>query len=141
MKVLTLVLRILLGLIFLVYGLDGFLHFMPPHQTSDKASAFVSALIDSGFLWPLMKGTQVLAGVLLLTDLYVPLALVLLAPIITIILCMQLFIDPAGLPVGSVIGVLELACAWFYRDYFKSILVRKAVAKDAIATELKTVTK
>ena len=126
------VLRILLGLIFLIYGLDGFWHFLPPHQMSEQTNAFIEALIDSGFIWSLMKGTQVAAGVLLLTNLYVPLALVLLAPIITVIFCIQLFIDPAGLPVGTAIGVLELALAWFYRGYFKSVLVRKAVAKDGI---------
>ena len=125
-------LRILLGLIFLIYGLDGFWHFLPPHPMSEQTNAFIEALIDSGFIWSLMKGTQVAAGVLLLTSLYVPLALVLLAPIIIIIFCMQLFIDPAGLPTGTAIGVLELALAWFYRDYFKSVLVRKAVAKDGI---------
>lgn len=139
MTVLVLVTRILLGSIFLAYGLDGFLHFMPPHQASIRASAFVSALIDSGFIWQLMKGTQVLAGVLLLTDWYVPLALVLLAPIITIIFCMQLFLDPAGLPVGSSIAILELALAWFYRDYFKSVLVRRAAsAQTATGAENRT---
>ena len=139
MKVIALVTRILLGLIFLAYGLDGFLHFMPPHQASARANVFVSALIDSGFIWQLMKGTQVLSGVLLLTDWYVPLALVLLAPIITIIFCMQLFLAPASLPVGSSIAVLELALAWFYRDYFKSVLVRKAaIAQPAIFAENRT---
>ena len=132
MKIIVLFTRILLGLIFLAYGLDGFLHFMPPHLASTRATTFVSALIDSGFIWQLMKGTQVLAGVLLLIDWYVPLALVLLAPIVTIIFCMQLFLDPAGLPVGSSIAVLELALAWFYRDYFKSVLVRRAAIAQAV---------
>ncbi len=139
MKVIVLVTRILLGSIFLAYGLDGFLHFMPSHQASARASAFVSALIDSGFIWQLIKGTQVLAGVLLLTDWYVPLALVLLVPIVTIIFCMQLFLDPAGLPVGSSIAILELALAWFYRDYFKSVLVRRAaIAQPATGAENRT---
>ena len=50
-------LRILLGLIFLIYGLDGFWHFLPPHQMSEQTNAFIEALIDSGFIWSLMKGT------------------------------------------------------------------------------------
>ncbi len=80
-----------------------------------------------------------LAGVLLLTGWYVPLALVLLAPMITIIFCMQLFLDPTGLPVGSSIAVLELALAWLYRDYFKSVLVRRAViAQPTIPAEDRT---
>lgn len=141
MKLLTVLLRLGLGTIFVIYGLDGFFHFMPPHPTTEKADAFVSALIDSGFLWQVMKGTQVVAGGLLLADWFVPLALVLLAPIIAIIFLMQLFIDPAGLPVGTGIGVLELALAWLYRDYFKHVLVRKAVPTDVVSTELEPVAK
>lgn len=130
MKILALVSRILLGFIFLVYGLDGFLHFMPPHQASARATTFVLALIDSGFIWQLNKGIEVLAGILLLTDFFVPLALILLAPIITIIFFMQLFLDPNGLPIGGGIAILELALAWFYRDYFESVLVSKATLEQ-----------
>ena len=124
--------RIVLGSIFLLYGLDGFVHFMPPYPMSAQARVLISALTDSGFLWQLMKATQITAGILLLADLYVPLALVLLAPIVTIIFCMHLFINPAGLPIGSAIAVLELVLAWFYREYFRSVLVRKAVVGDQI---------
>lgn len=125
-KLQVLIPRILLGFMFLLYGLDGFLHFMPPYPSSDKASALVAALIDSGFLWPMMKAIQIIAGILLLINYYVPLALLLLAPLIVIIFCMHLFINPAGLPIGITIVVLELILAWFYRDYFRSTLVRKA---------------
>jgi hypothetical protein len=58
-----------------------------------------------------MRGTQIAAGILLLIDWYVPLALMLLAPIITIIFCMHLFINPSGLPSGIVLAGLELALA------------------------------
>lgn len=125
-KVHVLIPRILLGFMFLLYGLDGFLHFMPPYPLSDKASTLIDAFINSGFLWPMMKAIQITAGILLLTDFYVPLALLLLAPLIVIIFCMHLFINPAGLPIGVTIVILELTLAWFYKDYFRSVLVRKA---------------
>ena len=134
MKGLLILLRLVLGSIFFVYGLDGFLHFMPSKTVSDQAGTFISALINSGYLWTLLKAAETVGGFLLLTNLYVPLALVILAPIVVNIFCFHLFTNPAGwaigiYPVGVAIVVCELALAWFYRDYFQGIFVRKAIAQ------------
>lgn len=110
-RVVASAIRALMGLFFIIADLDGFFNFLPPFPMSDKAVAFTDALIDSRFLWQLMRGTQIAAGILLLIDWYVPLALTLLAPIITIIFCMHLFINPSGLPSGIVLAGLELALA------------------------------
>jgi hypothetical protein len=110
-RVVASAIRALMGLFFIIAELDGFFNFLPPFPMSDKAVAFTDALIDSRFLWQLMRGTQIAAGILLLIDWYVPLALTLLAPIITIIFCMHLFINPSGLPNGIVLAGLELALA------------------------------
>ena len=126
------------SLIFVVYGLDGFLHFLPSPPASEKAVAFIGALRDTGYLWQLVKGIEVVSGVLLLTGLYVPLALLLLAPIIVNIFCMHFFLNPTGLPIGIIIVVLELALAWFYRDYFKAALIQNAVIEDAVAAKTKS---
>ena len=74
--------RIFLGLIFFVFGLNGFLQFMPQPPQPEAAGAFIGALAATGYMFPLIKGTEVVAGLLLLSGRFVPLALTLLAPII-----------------------------------------------------------
>jgi uncharacterized membrane protein YphA (DoxX/SURF4 family) len=69
--------RVLLGLIFLVFGLNGFLKFMPQPPMPDKAGAFMGALAASGYMFPLIKSVEVVAGALLLSNRFVPLALAL----------------------------------------------------------------
>ena len=130
-KAIVLITRILFGFMNLLYGLDGFLHFMPPYPMSDKGNALVSAMIDSGYLWPLMKAAETIAGFLLLADIYVPLALLILAPIVVNIFCLHLFINPPGIPIGILFAVLELILAWFYRDNFRGILIPKAVITES----------
>lgn len=134
MKTLPLILRLALGSIFLVYGLDGFFHFMSNNLASEKATNFIGAIIDSGYLWTLLKVGETVGGAMLLLNLYVPLALVLLAPIVVNILCFHFFLNPSELAIGIypievTIAVLELSLAWLYRGYFQSLSVRSAVAQ------------
>src|SRR5262245_14008901 len=89
--------RVVLGLIFTVFGLNGFLHFLPQPPSTPAAMAFGGALAATGYMFPLIKGTEVLAGVLLLSGRYVPLALTLLAPVVVNIVAFHLFLAPAGL--------------------------------------------
>src|SRR5271165_1069257 len=75
--------RLLMGLLFLVFGLNGFLHFIPqPKDMPEGVAAFSGALAKTGYMFPMVMGTQVLAGVLLLLNRFVPLALALIAPVI-----------------------------------------------------------
>jgi putative oxidoreductase len=84
----------------------------------DKATALVAAMIDSGYLWQLAKGTMVVAGTLLLVDLFTPIALVALAPVVLNIFLFLLLLNPQDLPIGFIIGILELVVAWFYKESF-----------------------
>ena len=132
LKALAIILRLVLGSIFLFYGLDAYFHFMPVTNVSDSAGEFIAALINSGYLWTLTKVGETVGGLMLLTNFYVPLALVLLAPIVVNIFCFHLFMNPAGwaigiYPVGVTIVVAELLLAWFYREYFQSLFVRSAI--------------
>lgn len=110
--------RTLLGLFFVVVGLDGFFNFIPLAPMPDKATALVAAMIDSGYLWQLAKGTMVGAGTLLLVDLFTPIALVALAPVVLNIFLFLLLLNPRDLPIGFTIGILELVVAWFYKESF-----------------------
>src|SRR6188768_3359686 len=74
--------RILLGLVFFVFGLNGFLHFLPQPPMSGPPADFIGALFVSGYMFPLIKGTEVIASILLLTNRFVPLALAVLAPVV-----------------------------------------------------------
>jgi uncharacterized membrane protein YphA (DoxX/SURF4 family) len=114
--------RLLAGLIFTVFGLNGFFHFIPQPPPPPAAGAFAGALFATGYFFPLLKGTEVLAGLLLLSGRFVPLALTLLAPIVVNIVLFHAFLAPAGLPLALVVLVLEAFLAWAYRDAFRGVL-------------------
>lgn len=108
MKKISTISRYLLGLLFAVFGLNGFLHFIPTPPPSGLGGQFMGALYQSGELNVIM-GLQLLGGVLLLTNRFVALALALLAPIVINILLFHVFMDRAGLPVAGVVAALWLA--------------------------------
>ena len=114
--------RLLLGLVFTVFGLNFFLHFLPMPPAPPRAAAFAGALFASGYLFPLLKATEVVVGLLLLGGLLVPLALAVLAPIIINIVGFHLFLEPSGLPLPLVLLVAELYLAWSYRSAFAPML-------------------
>lgn len=113
--------RILLGLVFLVFGLNGFLSFLPMPPLPESAGAFMGALAATGYMLPLIKGTEVVAGLLLLSGRFVPLALVLLAPIIVNIAFFHAVLAPNPVTVVLLLA-LELYLAWAYRDAFRGVL-------------------
>ncbi len=105
MRTVSAIARYLMGVIFLVFGLNGFLHFIPLPPPSGVAGQFMGALFVSHYL-TLIFGLQVIAAVLLLANRYVPLALVVLAPVIVNILCFHALMAPSGLPLAIVVAVL-----------------------------------
>ncbi len=119
--------RILMGLIFFVFGLNGFLNFLPPPKTMPPgALAFFGALLGTGYMMRLIAGTQVLVGALLLTNRFVPLALALIAPVIVNIICFHVFLQPSGIGPGIVVLISEIYLAWTYRGAFRPMLAMRA---------------
>jgi uncharacterized membrane protein YphA (DoxX/SURF4 family) len=116
--------RVLLGLVFFVCGLDGFLHFLPQptEMPSEGAMAFGMALMKSGYMFPLIKGTEVAAGALLLANRLVPLALVVIAPVVVNIFAFHAFLAPSGLGLAAAIVALELYLAWVHRAAYRPLL-------------------
>src|SRR5580658_7116571 len=99
MAKLTLIARLLLGLVFFVFGLNGFLHFIPqPKDMPPGTSDFFGALVRTGYMIPLIFATQTLGGALLLLNCFVPLALALLAPVVLNIILFHIFLAPSGIP-------------------------------------------
>lgn len=124
---LTTVARILQGLVFFVFGLNGFLQFIPPPTTPmpETAMAFFGGLMQTGYMLPLIAGTQVLVGALLLVNRFVPLALVLIAPVIVNIVAFHIFLEPSGLVIALIVLALELHLAWSYRNNYYSVLAAR----------------
>ena len=119
--------RILMGLLFLVTGLNGFGHFLPEPSTMPQgAAAFGAALMNTGYMFPLIMGTQTIVGVLLLGNRFVPLALVLIAPVVVNIIGFHVFLAPAGIGPGVVVLVLEIYLVWVYRNLYRSMLAPRA---------------
>jgi putative oxidoreductase len=105
MKTASIIARYLAGVIFLVFGLNGFLHFIPLPPPSGVAGQFMGALFVSHYL-TLIFAVQVIGAVLLLTNRYVPLALAILAPVIVNILSFHALMAPSGLPLALFVTVL-----------------------------------
>jgi putative oxidoreductase len=118
MRVAVIIARVLLGLLFFVFGLNGFLHFMPNPPPTPAAGAFFGALIATHYMFFLIFGTQVLGGALLLIGVAVPFALVLLAPVVVNILFFHIFLSPVLLPMAIVVAALEAFLAWYHRAAF-----------------------
>ena len=119
--------RVLLGLMFFVFGLNGFLNFIPQPKDPipEGAMAFAGAMMKTGYLFQLVKGTEVVAGALLLVNRFVPLSLVILAPVLVNIVAFHVFLAPSGLGMIAVILALELYLAWAYRSAFRAMLAAR----------------
>jgi uncharacterized membrane protein YphA (DoxX/SURF4 family) len=120
--------RVLLGLVFFAFGLDGFLHFVPqpdPSTMPPGSVALASAFMASGYMFPLIKGTEVIVGALLLANRFVPMALVLLAPVIVNIVLFHAFLAPAGIAMAIVLVALQLFLAWTHRGAYRPLLTAR----------------
>jgi uncharacterized membrane protein YphA (DoxX/SURF4 family) len=126
MKIVILIARLLLGLVFVVLGLNGFLNFlsMGPMPTG-LAGQFIGALFLSHYFW-VVAGLQVIGGLLLLVNRFVPLALVLLGPVIVNILLYHLFLNPAGIGLAILVTILWFIVFYGHRQYFAGIFVQRA---------------
>lgn len=119
--------RVLLGLLFVFASATYFLGLVPPPpEMAGAAGAFNKGLDAAGYFTPLLKGTELLCGGLLLSNRFVPLALVMLAPIIVNIVAVHAFLMPEGLPLAIIVAGFELGLAFAYRKSFAPLLTARA---------------
>ncbi len=122
MKYAVIIVRVLLGLLFAVFGSNAFLHFIPtPPLPQGDAGAFAGALINSGYIY-VIAGLQVVGGLCLLVgSRFVPLGLTLLGPVIVNIMLYHIFLDHMVNPIAIVVAILALFLLWAYREKFPAI--------------------
>lgn len=129
MKIATLIARNLLGLMFLVFGLNGFLHFIPQPPPTGLALQYFTVLSASHYM-VLVFLLQVVGGALLLANRFVPVALVLLGPVIVNILLFHITMAPQGLPPGLVALALWAVVFSSVRPAFASIFAMPTVSPE-----------
>jgi len=121
MKIAILIIRILLGLAFVVFGLNGFLHFIKGPMPQGQAGAFIGAMFLSGY-FSVVAALQIVGGLILLSGRFVALGLTLLGPIVVNIMLFHIFLEHTGLPMAAVFAALTVFLIWGYRDRFAAIL-------------------
>jgi putative oxidoreductase len=126
MKITSVIARFLLGLIFLVFGLNGFFHFLPmsPPPSGTAAAQFFGALYVSNYLVVIFV-IQIVGAILLLLNRYVPLALTLLASIIVNVLLFHLLMAPSGLPLAIIVTVLWVLVFLNVHSAFSGLLQQR----------------
>jgi len=138
MKYIFVIARVLLGLVFTVFGLNAFLHFFPSPPVPGLAGQFMGALFDSHY-YVIAFGTEIIGGALLLSNRYVPLALALLGPVIVNILSFHLFLDSENIAPAIVVAVLWFLVFSQVRSAFAGLFVaKKAGLKSSSPAEALT---
>jgi putative oxidoreductase len=127
------VVRYLLALILAVFGLDKFLHYMPKPEAeslSAGAGAYLGALNESGFIFPIIGVVFLVSAVLLAANRAVGFALVILAPIVVNILMFHVMLDPVNIGPGALLAVLVAVLAWMRMDSFRPLFGSIEIARD-----------
>ncbi|HEY3856486.1 MAG TPA: hypothetical protein VGO67_19040 [Verrucomicrobiae bacterium] len=123
MKITTIIVRSLLGLVFVVFGLNMFLNFIPmPPLPDGPAREFMTALFMSHYIY-VIGAVQVVGGLILISGRLVALGLTLLGPVIVNILAFHILMAPSGLPLALVVSILALFLLWRYRRSFFGLVV------------------
>jgi putative oxidoreductase len=119
-KIAVLIARILLGLLFLVFGLNTFLHFIPMQLPPGDGGTLMGLMFQHGW-FNFIGLLYVIGGALVLIGRFVPLGLVILGPIIVIILLYHCTFDPKGIGIGLIVAILAIFLIWAYREHFKPL--------------------
>ena len=126
MKIATIVSQIILGFIYLVFGLDYFLHFIPyqPNHTG-RVAAFKAGLLGVGYFYPMLKSIQIISGISLLANQYAPFFAVVVFPISLNVFLYHTILVPSGWLMGVFLLGPNLFLGYAYRKYYKGMFTKK----------------
>ena len=125
MKNAILIFRILLGILYLVFGMDYFLHFIPYQPMhAGKAAALKDGLIGTGYIYPMMKSIQIVGGISLLVNRYAPFFAVVLFPISLNVLLFHTILVPSGWLMGVFLIGPNLFLGYAYRECYKGMFTK-----------------
>src|SRR5829696_8938335 len=128
MKIATLISRVLLGFLYLVFGLDYFFQFIPyqPHHTG-RVAAFKAALVSVGYFYPMIKSIQVVGGLSLMLNQFAPFFAVVVFPLSVNVFLYHTILVPSGWLMGVLLLVPNLFLGYAYRNLYKGMFVRKPI--------------
>jgi uncharacterized membrane protein YphA (DoxX/SURF4 family) len=130
MKVATIILRILLGLVFLIFGINKLHTFIPAPMPTGEAGAFIGALVSTKY-WAIIGLLESVGGLFVIANRFVPLGLTILAPIIVNVFLYGLFFDNHGIPMAGAVTAVWLFLFWRYKNNFTPLFEAKAKTIDA----------
>jgi uncharacterized membrane protein YphA (DoxX/SURF4 family) len=125
MKIAVIIVRVLLGLLLLFSSLAYFFNLIPTPELSGSIRTFNEGMEASGYLVTLIKGTELICGLALVTGYFVPLALVVFSPLALNILCVHLSIAPEGIPVAIFVVLSTLFLLYAKRAYYAALFQPK----------------
>ena len=126
MKIASIIARYLLGLMFLVFGLNDFLHFIPVKEMPTGAAGQFAQILNSTHYMDVVASIMVLSAILFIVNRYVPLALTLLGPVLVNILLFHILLMPAGIQAGAFATLLWALVAWRNRSAFAGLFQQRA---------------
>ena len=119
--------RLGLGLLFVIFGLNGFLNFIPMPTPTPEAADFLGALFKTGFIFPVIKSIEVLVGLSLLANRFVTLSLVVITPILTVIGLHNFMLDPNGIPLTLLIIGMFAILVYKNKDNYQQLISAKSI--------------
>lgn len=125
MKIATIIVRVLMGLLFLFASITVLFNLFPQPELTGKVKTFMEGVNATGYLLPLIKITELLCGIAFVIGRFVPLATVVIAPIIVNIFFFHVFVDTSGLPVAIFLVLANIFLAYANWDKFKPLLEAK----------------
>jgi uncharacterized membrane protein YphA (DoxX/SURF4 family) len=125
MKIAIIIVRTLMGLLFLFASVSVLFNLIPQPELTGKVKVFMEGVNATGYLMTLIKITELLCGIAFVSGYFVPLATVVIAPIIVNIFFFHAFVDTSGLPVAGLLVLANIFLAYANRDKFKPLLEAK----------------
>lgn len=127
--------RLIFGLMLVVFGLNGFLQFMPNPPVTAEAGALLGAFAKTGYFFPMIKIIELSVGLMLVLNVFAPLATVMITPILVGISTIHLFLNPAGLPIALMLHAMHAIVAYGYKAQYASVLIMKPESEEVNSVE------